>query len=73
MLHSANFLPAYSHPVCMETGSQSRVRYAEIVGRGLIITFTDGKCALFPADLLYSTLPQAEELLELPDEAEPTS
>jgi hypothetical protein len=57
----------------METGSQSNVKYAEIVGRGLIITFTDGKCALFPTDLLYATLPQAEELPELPDEPELTS
>jgi hypothetical protein len=65
-------LHRFVHLVSMETGSQSRVKYAELVGRGLIITFADGKCALFPADLLYSTLPQAEELNEL-DDAEPSS
>jgi hypothetical protein len=57
----------------MESGPQSGVKYAEIVGRGIIITFADGKCALFPADLLYSTLPQAEELHEPPDETDTTS
>jgi hypothetical protein len=57
----------------MESGSQSRVKYAELVGRDLIITFADGKCALFPADLLYSTLPQAQELPQSPDDTEPTT
>jgi hypothetical protein len=57
----------------MESAPHSRVKYAEIVSRGIVITFADGKCALFPADLLYATLPQAQELLELPDETEPTS
>jgi len=57
----------------MESATHSRVKYAEIVSRGIVITFADGKCALFPADLLYATLPQAQELLELPDETEPTS
>lgn len=51
----------------MEIDSPTRVKYAELVGRGVIITFADGKCALFPADLLYSTLPQAQELHEVDD------
>jgi hypothetical protein len=52
----------------METPLQSQVKYAELVGGGLIITFADGKCALFPADLLYATLPQAQELREADDD-----
>ena len=31
--------------VCMEIDSPTRVKYAELVGRGVIITFADGKCA----------------------------
>jgi hypothetical protein len=56
----------------MESAPQSRVKYAEMVSRGIIITFADGRCALFPANLLYSMLPQAQELPQLPDETEPT-
>jgi hypothetical protein len=60
--------------VCaMENGPRSRVKYAEIVGGGIIITFENGKCALFPDDLLYSTLPQAKVLPEPPDDVEQTT
>ena len=64
--------PRFAHLLCMETDSPTRVKYAELVGRGVIITFADGKCALFPAGLLYSTLPQAQELREV-DDGEATS
>jgi len=56
----------------MESGAQPRVKYAELVARGLIITFADGKCALFPADLLYATMPQAQELREAEDDDPPS-
>lgn len=41
-----------------------RVRFAELVREGVIITFSDGKCALFSDDLLYALLSQAQELHE---------
>lgn len=41
-----------------------RVCSAELFRNGVIITFADGKSALYPADLLYSFLPQAQELNE---------
>lgn len=47
-----------------------RVRSVEVFRNGIIVTFTDGKCALFPADLLYASLPQAQELTD-EDEEEP--
>jgi hypothetical protein len=48
----------------MPGSSPCRVRFVEMVREGLIITFGDGKCALFSADLLYASLPQAQELHE---------
>jgi hypothetical protein len=46
----------------MLDSSPSQVRFVELVREGVIITFSDGKCALFSADLLYATLSQAQEL-----------
>ena len=48
----------------MKIQSEVRVRSAERVSRGLIITFDDGKCALYSAALLRDAFPQAEELTE---------
>jgi hypothetical protein len=31
---------------------------------GVIITFSDGKCALYSATLLHSMLPNADELIQ---------
>ena len=52
----------------MPGSSPCRVRFVEMVREGLIITFSDGKCALFPADLLYAMLPEAQELKENDEE-----
>ena len=55
----------------MEPHSQHIVKYVERVSGGVIITFADGKCALFKDDLLYATLSQAQELNDL-DDGEPS-
>jgi hypothetical protein len=39
-----------------------RVRSAEVFRDGVIVTFADGRCALFSAALLYTSLSQAEDL-----------
>ena len=39
-----------------------RVRSAEVFRDGVIVTFADGRCALFSADLLYTSLSQAQDL-----------
>ena len=52
----------------MPGSSHCRVRFVELVREGLIITFSDGKCALFSADLLYTSLSQAQELHENDEE-----
>jgi hypothetical protein len=57
-------------PSNMETQPHHKVSYAERAGGGIVITFNDGKCALFPADLLYSTLPHAQEIQELEEKEE---
>lgn len=44
------------------------MRFTELLRGGIVITFSDGKCALFPAELLYSLLPEALELREDDDE-----
>ncbi len=47
-----------------------RVRSAELFRNGIIVTFADGKSALFPAELLYASLPEAQELGENEEEEE---
>jgi hypothetical protein len=47
---------------------QPRVEHADRAGSGIVITFSDGKCALFPAVLLYAALPHAQEISELKDD-----
>jgi hypothetical protein len=48
----------------MEHKPKIRVRSAERVSRGLIITFDDGKSALYSASLLRDTFLQTEELTD---------
>ena len=48
----------------METKPEPRVVSAEKLSRGVVITFDDGKSALYSASLLHETFPQAEELKE---------
>jgi hypothetical protein len=48
----------------MAESSTYCVRSAELFRNGIIITFADGKCALFSADLLYAALSQAQELTD---------
>ena len=46
----------------MTTPTLCRVLSAELLRDGVAITFTVGKAALYSADLLYASLPQAREL-----------
>jgi hypothetical protein len=52
------------HTVFMPVQHSHEVTNAERVRGGILMTFADGKCALFPAELLYSLLPQAQEIPE---------
>jgi len=45
-----------------------RVRSVELFRNGVIVTFADGKCALFSADLLYASLSEAQELTDQSDQ-----
>jgi hypothetical protein len=53
----------------MNTPAVPRLLEAEILGGGVIITFDDGKCAIYSASLLYATFDQAT-LVEVEDEEE---
>ena len=52
----------------MAAPTSCRVEFAELLHGGVVITFSDGKSALFSADLLYASLPKAQELPEDDDE-----
>jgi hypothetical protein len=52
------------HTVLMPVQHSYEVTNAERVRGGILMTFADGKCALFPPELLYSLLPQAQEIPE---------
>ena len=44
----------------MSTHSHPRILSAERLNGGVIITFDDGKCAVYSASLLHTTYPYAE-------------
>ena len=46
----------------METQTNPIVVSAEKFARGVVITFDDGKSALYSASLLHAIFPQADEL-----------
>jgi hypothetical protein len=48
----------------MGTSYSPRVTEAERANGDVIVTFDNGKCALFTAALLWSILPQAQEVIE---------
>lgn len=53
----------------MDINSEPRILAAERVTNCVVITFDDGKCALFSAALLHRTLPEAEPIPD-PDGSE---
>ena len=53
----------------MVTEFLPRITHAERLKTGVIITFEDGKCALYSAALLHSVLSQAEELMDSDEDA----
>ena len=58
-------MPAQVHcNLVMEIPPKIRVRSAERVSKGVIITFDDGKSALYSASLLRDMFSQAAELKE---------
>ena len=65
-------VPSEALFLVMETQPAPCVISADRIGRGVVITFDDGKCALYSSDLLRRMFLQAEELTET-DLAEPTS
>jgi hypothetical protein len=48
----------------MDRASEHRVVDAERMGGNLLIFFESGECALYPANLLHSILPEATTLDE---------
>jgi hypothetical protein len=46
----------------MERPSEPYILAADKLANSLLITFEDGKCAVFSASLLYATLPLAQKV-----------
>jgi hypothetical protein len=51
----------------MDTPSASRITNVDRLHGGVVVTFEDGRCGFFSTALLYKTLPQAEDLTNLPN------
>jgi hypothetical protein len=47
-----------------------RLLDANLLRGSVLITFEDGRMAIYSADLLYATIPQAEEVIDQDPEAE---
>jgi len=54
----------------MEDPIELRVSAAERMSGGLLITFGNGKCAIYSAALLYSIFDQAKEVIEEEEDIE---
>jgi hypothetical protein len=54
--------PGSCDPFPIGTNSNPRVISADRIDGGLIITFDDGRCAVYSASLLFDTFAQAEEV-----------
>lgn len=52
----------------MEDPLPHRVVFAERHHGDLLISFDDGRVALYPAPLLYAALDEPEEMIERPEE-----
>jgi hypothetical protein len=52
----------------MEESQLHRVIFAERHHGDLLISFDDGRVALYPGPLLYAAIDQPEEMIERPDE-----
>ena len=48
-----------------------QILVAERLAEGVLITFEDGKCALYSANLLHEHFAEAQEVFETNDEIEP--
>lgn len=46
----------------MESPNSRKALSADMTGRGVVITFADGRSALFTGELLHTMLPEAEDL-----------
>ena len=56
----------------MEEAVSPRLVSADRFDGYIIVAFDDGRCAVYSSELLYSVLPQAQEIQESPEEqAEP--
>ena len=53
----------------MENRTVPRIENADRLHGGVIITFDDGKCAVYPTSLLLAIFPNAEEIID-PDPEE---
>ena len=53
------------NPKHMKDQEEPHVVSADRLDGSIIITFNDGRCAIYSSALLYATLPQAEELYDL--------
>jgi len=51
----------------METHTAPHVTFVERLSSGVVVSFDDGRCALFSASLLHAIIPYAEELTDLPN------
>jgi hypothetical protein len=49
----------------MNASTAPRVVSADTTDRGIIVTFADGKCALFNASFLYAKLVYAELIMTM--------
>jgi len=52
----------------METLLPPRVAFAERLDGGVVVTFEDGRTALYSAALLHDFLSQAQEILDEPED-----
>ena len=52
----------------MEKAAISEIVFSERLGNGIVITFDDGRCVLYSAELLNVMIPQADDITDFQDD-----
>jgi hypothetical protein len=52
----------------MKARPTPRIVSADLLNGSILIAFDDGTCALYSAELLQATLPQAEQIIVEPED-----
>ena len=67
VVEGTDVLRRLAYAITMEPDLTPRISFLERLGGGVVVTFADGRCALYSATLLMDVFSKAEALHDMPD------